>query len=267
LTRRKSEVFLSQVNTASNSDADILAIQNANTNQQAEIDQAEADIISEAANRAAGDASLLGQIQSNDGEISAIEGVNSAQQAEIDQAESDIDALEIEQADQQTEIDENESEIDSNDVDIAALQTLLSQLTYHEVVEREDALINQTTSNEVYLTNDFTLPALGNYLCTITVQFSYDTTGTNFEGETVINGTTYQFIEYEPKDSAGIGINANTTTGGNESTGTDQRYNATFKKLLTNVSGNVAAAFQFEAEQNGIEAAVYRCTIEMKRVS
>ena len=135
------------------------------------------------------------------------------------------------------------------------------------MVARTDVVINETTTRETYLTNTFTLPVAGDYLVNVVMQYSHDSTTVNFQANVEIGAADIPFVRHEPQDSAGAGVAAPTTGGVADNTGTDQRFTGVFEELVVGVSGDLTVALTWDSQTAGVEAAIYRATIGVKRVN
>ena len=157
--------------------------------------------------------------------------------------------------------------LDPTDPQDLATKKYIDDLSYYECVERVDGEINQTTTSEIYLAETFTVPVTGvDYMVTFFFQYSYDATNSNFQGNVSVNNNDVTAIRHEPQDAGGVGATVGTTTGGAETTGTDQRFTAFYTFKVTATTTTIPTNITWRAQAVGVEAAIYRASIQIRRI-
>lgn len=132
-----------------------------------------------------------------------------------------------------------------------------------------DGLINQTTTLEDYMNEDFVLPADGDYKISFDGAGSINATNSDLEvWISVDGGAAIKIYQKEGKDSGGGGPTFSVIGGGTADTGTDQLSNINYSSVFTLLSGtrNVTVQFSGAGAFANDEAALHFGTITIRRM-
>lgn len=141
-------------------------------------------------------------------------------------------------------------------------------LPFYDYFSRNDPLLNEETALADYLVFTFDIPETGDYEYTWNVRWSSNDPSDDAIFELHLDDVLLpdQRFVIEPKDTAGTGITVPTTTGGNFSTGTNQRYPASFSDLIQNLSaGQHTLKLKFAGSVQFADIAVYNGNISIVR--
>jgi len=143
---------------------------------------------------------------------------------------------------------------------------------YFNYASRDDALLHQATGGAnggfiTYMTFTPDLPEAGEYELKLSFRWSINSTTVNFLSHIRDGNGDFIFpLHLEGKDSAGIGIVVNNSTGGTTNTGTDQFDFFHREQVVTLPAGTQTFILEFRGQTANQEPTIYDAYMSIKRV-
>jgi len=156
---------------------------------------------------------------------------------------------------------------------ITAVQTAITENIvepYFQVKQKTNPISNQVANVYVeYDSIDVTPTQNGQHIVEIDFVESYNVNRNNFMANLVVSGglsETINFLNYEPKEIGGSGVNTTeATTGLTVNSDTDVRNPRRFRFVYDLTAGNdYNFSLQFAGEENNAEAVIYRSVISVE---
>ena len=156
---------------------------------------------------------------------------------------------------------------------ISAVQTAITENNvqpYHRIKQKTDPISNQVANVYAeYDSIDVTPTQTGQHIIEIDFVESYNTNRNNFMVNLVVSGglsETINFLNYEPKEIGGSGVNTTeATTGLTVNSGTDVRNPRRFRFVYDLTAGtDYNFSLQFAGEEANAEAVIYRSVMSVQ---
>lgn len=128
--------------------------------------------------------------------------------------------------------------------------------------------INNTTTLVTWLSLTINVPVAGNYDLDWFYNWSHNNLSRDFIGYVLLDGNIIAEHTQEPKDVGGSGINLSQVGGGNQNSGTSQRY--AFSGFLPDEplsAGAHTMLIEWSSSEENDKATIYRGSLRAKRIS